>query len=645
MKYMAVAALGALGVVFGDIGTSPLYAFKECFFSPHAHLAPSPANVIGIISLIIWTLFLIVSVKYVMFVMRADHKGEGGIMTLVSLALSKEKNQSPSRYRIMLVLMGIFGAALLYGDGMITPAISVLSAIEGLKEVKGLEGLPGPDGELHGGIDPWIVPITILILITLFAVQRFGTAGVAKIFGPITLLWFLTLSALGLHGICVYDHGILSAFSPHHGVMFVLEHGRESLPVMGAVFLAVTGAEALYADMGHFGLKPIRTGWWFVVMPSLIINYLGQGAWLISKGAELQANNLVNEHTSPFFKLAPGWALIPLVILATMSTIIASQALITGAYSITMQAIQLGYLPRIRILHTSKSERGQIYMPSVNWILMVACIGLVLAFRSSGNLAAAYGIAVTLTMFITTLLFFSVTRHVWGWSAPKALAVCVPFLFVEGVFLYANLLKFIDGGWFPILIGVVIFTLMTTWKRGRSILREKVAAGLLPLTDFVKDIKQSSVTRVGGTAVFMAGNPHVTPLALLHNLKHNKVLHKRVIFLSVVTESAPHVDAADRAVITELGEGCWSIVGHYGYMEEPNVAEVLEVTKSVGFECALNQCTFFLSRETIVPGEKPSMPMWRAKIFGLMSKNAQTATAFFRLPPNRVVELGMQIEF
>ncbi len=629
-KYLAATALAALGVVFGDIGTSPLYALKECFAAHHGHLTgldPTRGNVLGILSMVIWTLTVIVSIKYVMFVMRADHKGEGGIMALVSLALTSKENRS--KHTLVLILMGIFGAALLYGDGMITPAISVLSAVEGLREVNSLAGV----------IDPWIVPITIGILIALFAVQRFGTAGVAKIFGPLTLAWFLTLAVLGIHGIVRYDTGVLVAFSPNYAWDFVAHHSTEAIPVMGSVFLAVTGAEALYADMGHFGLKPIRLGWWFVVMPSLIINYLGQGALILS-------GSVKDAHTSPFFKLAPDWALIPLVILATIATIIASQALITGAYSITMQAIQLGYLPRIRIMHTSKNERGQIYMPSVNWFLMVACIALVLAFKSSGALAAAYGIAVTLTMLITTFLFYFVARNLWGWSRLKACLICAPFLTIEGVFAYANLLKFIDGGWVPILVGVVIFTLMTTWKKGRTILREKIAAGLLPLADFVKDLKGgSSVTRVNGTAVFMAGNPSVTPLALLHNLKHNKILHKRVIFLSVVTETVPHVDKKERATIENLGEGCWSIIGRYGYMEEPNVTEILEITKTVGFGCEVNQCTFFLSRETIVPGTKPSMPMWRAKIFGLLSKNAQSATAFFRLPPNRVVELGMQIEF
>ena len=649
-KYLAGMALAALGVVFGDIGTSPLYALKECF-SKHYALPPTHDNVLGVLSLILWTLTLIVSVKYVMFVMRANHKGEGGIMTLVHLALSNEENRS--KHKVVLVLMGIFGAALLYGDGIITPAISVLSAIEGLKEVPALAPSVMLDAQgkaildmhgdplLHGGIEPWIVPITIAILVGLFCVQRFGTGGVAKIFGPVMLVWFTTLAVLGLRGIFVYDAGVLAAFSPHYAWNFLTQNPAQSLPVMGSVFLAATGAEALYADMGHFGLKPIRVGWLFVAMPALMLNYLGQGAMILS-------GKVPDAHTAPFFKLAPDsfWASVPLVMLATLATVIASQALITGAYSITMQAIQLGYLPRIRILHTSRSERGQIYMPSVNWFLMVACIGLVLSFKSSSNLAAAYGIAVTLTMLITTFLFYFIARNIWGWGWAKASLICTPFVLLESVFAYANLLKVVDGGWFPLLVGLGIFTLMTTWKRGRSILREKIAAGLLPLGDFVKELKGGvTVTRVGGTAVFMAGNPTVTPLALLHNIKHNKVLHKRVIFLSVVTETVPHVEPERRATITDLGEGCWSIVGHYGYMEEPNVADVLAVTKSVGFECPVTQCTFFLSRETIVPGAKRSMPLWRSTIFGLMSKNAQSATAFFRLPPNRVVELGMQVEF
>ena len=649
-KYLAGMALAALGVVFGDIGTSPLYALKECF-SKHYGLAPSPDNVLGVLSMIIWTLTMIVSVKYVMFVMRADHKGEGGIMTLVHLALSNEENRS--KHKVALVLMGIFGAALLYGDGIITPAISVLSAIEGLMEIPALapsllvdahsQVVLDAHGEavMHGGILPWIVPITMVILVGLFAVQRFGTGGVAKIFGPVMLLWFSTLALLGIRGILVYDAGVLAAFSPHYAWNFLTGNPAQALPVMGSVFLAATGAEALYADMGHFGLKPIRLGWLAVAMPALMLNYLGQGAMILS-------GKVADAHTAPFFKLAPDslWASVPLVALATLATVIASQALITGAYSITMQAIQLGYLPRIRILHTSKDERGQIYIPSVNWFLMVACIGLVLAFKSSSNLAAAYGIAVTLTMLITTFLFYFIARNLWGWGWAKAMLICTPFVILESLFAYANLLKIVDGGWFPLLVGLGVFTLMTTWKRGRTILREKIAAGLLPLGDFVRELKGgASVTRVGGTAVFMAGNPNVTPLALLHNIKHNKVMHKRVIFLSIVTETVPHVEPSRRATITNLGEGCWSIIGHYGFLEVPHVSEVLEVTKSVGFECPVNQCTFFLSRETIVPGAKRSMPLWRSTIFGVMSKNAQSATAFFRLPPNRVVELGMQVEF
>lgn len=631
LKYVAVSALAALGVVFGDIGTSPLYALKECF-SPHtamvAHGAAGPAasDVLGIVSLILWTIIAIVSVKYVVFVMRADHKGEGGIMALVSLA---GEGASESKRRVVLLLLGIFGAALLYGDGIITPAISVLSAVEGLREV---------DAVKHHIGDGVVVSITIAILIGLFAFQRFGTAGVARIFGPVMLLWFTALGLLGLRGLYVYGPGVIAAFNPVHGARFLVDHvsnghGASVLAVMGSVFLAVTGAEALYADMGHFGLRPIRAGWWVMVMPCLMLNYLGQGSMLMASP---------EAHTNPFFKLAPEWASVPLVLLATAATVIASQALITGAYSITMQAIQLGYLPRIRILHTSKHERGQIYMPAVNWFLMIACIGLVLQFRNSGALAAAYGIAVTLTMLITTFLFYSIARRRWGWSTAKTSLVCAPFLLVEGVFAFANLLKFMDGGWFPILVGLAIFTLMTTWKKGRSILREKLAAALLPLDAFVSDVKNSKVTRVSGTAVFMSGNVHATPLALLHNLKHNKVLHKRVIFLSVVTETVPHVEKERRASVEDLGEGCWRIVGRYGYMEEPDVQEVLEITKTVGFECPMTQCTFFLSRETIIAGS--AMPVWRSKIFSLLSKNALPATAFFRLPPNRVIELGMQIE-
>lgn len=622
-------AIAALGVVFGDIGTSPLYALKECFAASHGLDPGSHTNVLGVLSMIIWAIILIVTVKYVVFVMRADHKGEGGVMALVSKALSNEQNRS--RHTVVLVLLGIFGASLLYGDGMITPAISVLSAVEGLKEVEAL----------RGSIDHWIVPITIGIIVGLFSMQRFGTAGVARIFGPVMLVWFSVLALLGIHGIIAYDSSVLAAISPHYAWNFLTHHAGQSIPVMGSVFLAVTGAEALYADLGHFGLKPIRMSWSWVVMPALVLNYLGQGALILS-------GKVPDAHANPFFKLAPDlpFAPIALVLLATVATVIASQALISGTYSITMQGIQLGYLPRIRILHTSKLERGQIYIPSVNWFLMFACIGLVLAFRSSGNLASAYGIAVSLTMLITSALFYFVACNVWNWGWAKAALCCMPFIFLEFVFASANLLKVIDGGWFPLLVGIGIFTLMTTWKRGRAILRENLAAAMLPMEEFTRELKSGvSVTRVSGTAVFMAGNPSVTPLALLHNIKHNKVLHKRVIFLSIVTETIPHVDPGQRAAISEIGDGCWSIIGHYGYMEEPNVGEVLEITKTVGFECPINECTFFLSRETIVPGPKHKMAAWRGKIFGIMSRNAQSATAFFRLPPNRVVELGMQIEF
>ncbi|MDR2981680.1 MAG: potassium transporter Kup [Puniceicoccales bacterium] len=623
-KYTLGLSLGALGVVFGDIGTSPLYAMKECY--AESHIMPTPENILGILSLIIWTLAVIVTGKYVLLVMRADHKGEGGIMALVSLAFFKEKKSSS--LRTVLVLLGVFGAALLYGDGMITPAISVLSAVEGLQEV-------------NSGLSPWILPITVSILVALFAVQKIGTGKVGKIFGPVMLLWFLTLGAMGVYGLCVHTWKPLLAFSPYYAIQFLTTHPlMESLPVMGAVFLAVTGAEALYADMGHFGLKPIRWAWCFLAMPMLVLNYLGQGALLLAapegRVAEMAAH--------PFFKLAPAPLILPLVILATLATVIASQALITGTYSITMQAIQLGFLPRLKIAHTSRMERGQIYMAPVNWFLMVCCVGLVLAFQSSGNLAAAYGIAVTMTMLITTILFFFVMKDIWKWSAWKCVAICVPFACIELVFFFSNALKVGHGGWFPILVGLGIFVLMTTWRRGRHVLHERLKTTFLPLDLFLADLKQSNIHRVPGTAIFMSGNANVTPLALLHNLKHNRVLHKRVIILSILTEAVPHIDSEERASIVDLGDGFYKILGHYGYMEEPDVMEVLSVSEKCGFKCNINEITFFLSRETIIHAEKPAMPIWREKIFALLNRNALPATAFFKLPPNRVVELGMQIE-
>lgn len=612
--------IGALGVVYGDIGTSPLYAVRECFHGPHA-LRPTPDNIIGILSLIVWSLIIIVTIKYLIFVMRADNKGEGGILSLLALAFPDVKKKTPSRKLNILLAAGVFGAALLYGDGMITPAISVLGAIEGLEVATPV-------------LKPYIVPVTVAILFGLFSVQRLGTGKVGFFFGPITGLWFLTIGTLGVVQI-LREPGVFESFMPWHAVEFFFHNGWDGFVVLGSVVLVVTGAEALYADMGHFGKRPIRYAWFAIVFPALLLNYLGQGALLL-RDSSAAAN--------PFYKMAPGWALIPLVILATAAACIASQALISGAYSLTMQAIQLGYSPRLQIDHTSAEEKGQIYLPKINWILMVCSIGLVLGFRSSSNLASAYGIAVTLTMIITNVLFYFTARYVWGWSTAKAMTLCIFFFIVEAVFCAANLLKIPHGGWFPLAVAAVVFTLMATWKTGRSLLGQRLRAGTFPLTMFLEEIEKSPPQRVKGTAIFLSGNAEGTPMALLHNLKHNKVLHERVAVLTILTAETPHVDQEERVEIEEPQPNFFRIIGKFGFMEDPNVPDLLAICEEKGLHFKPNDTTYFLSRETVIPSRKPGMMMWRERLFALMSRNAQSATAFFRIPPNRVVELGLQVE-
>jgi KUP system potassium uptake protein len=618
--YTAGLAIGALGVVYGDIGTSPLYTLRECFHGEHA-ITVSPANIMGVLSLIFWSLFIIVSVKYLMFVTRAANKGEGGILSLLALSFPDRNRSKQSRYRMMLVGMGVFGAALLYGDGMITPCISILGAIEGLNVVT-------------DSFETFIVPITIAILVILFSVQRFGTERVGVVFGPITGIWFITIAGLGIKGIWARPE-ILGSISPHHAVDFFIRNGRHGFVVLGAVFLCVTGAEALYADMGHFGRKPIKLAWFSVVLPALLLNYLGQGALLLD---DPSAN------VNPFYRLAPRWMLYPLVALATAAAVIASQALISGAYSLTMQAIQLGYSPRLEIDHTSSHQRGQIYMPRVNWFLMISCIAMVIGFKNSSNMAAAYGIAVTLTMLITTVLFFFAARRLWRWSTSKALMLCAIFFAVEAAFFGANFLKIAHGGWVPLLIGVMIFTMMSTWKRGRALLGERLKTSSLPIQMFLDDIAQNPPRHVSGTAVFLAGNAEGTPLALLHNLKHNKVMHERVVVMTLSTSDTPYVDPEDRLKVEKSREGFYRVRAFLGYMEEPSVPDVMRECAKHGLEFDYEQTTFFLSRETIIPSSKPGMWLWRERIFAYLSRNAQPATAFFRLPANRVVELGMQIE-
>lgn len=616
--YTRALALTALGIVYGDIGTSPIYALRESFVEEH-EVAVSISNVFGVLSLVFWALVIVICIKYLVFVLRADNRGEGGILALTSLVTPVGNSQGG---RKMLIMLGLFATALLYGDGMITPAISVLSAVEGLAVATEF-------------FEPYVIPITVAILISLFAFQRHGTARVGKVFGPITLLWFVTLAVLGIWNI-IRHPTILAAVNPIYAVRFFAHNGLSGVLVLGSVFLVVTGGEALYADMGHFGKRPIRLAWFGVVLPALLLNYFGQGALLIANPAAV---------SNPFFLMAPGWALYPVVVIATIATVIASQALISGSYSLTMQAVQLGYSPRLDIQHTSAQEKGQIYIPAINWALMVACIGLVLGFRSSSNLAAAYGVAVTTTMVATTILFFVVTRERWRWSLPVAIMIGGVFFVVDVAFWGANLLKIPHGGWFPLVVGAIVFTLLTTWKKGRQILAKRMKARTLPIDEFVKNILDHPPTRVPGTAVYMYSSPAGTPPALLHNLKHNKVLHSRVVFLSVVTDEIPYVEPESRHEVRTLHEGIHVVTLHYGFMEDADVPAALTATDEAGLRLNRMETSYFLGRETLIASRRgKGMAIWREKLFAMMSNNARSAASFFRLPPNQVVELGAQVE-
>ena len=606
--------LTAIGVVYGDIGTSPLYAMRECFFGSH----PVPLtqdNVLGVLSLIVYALLLVISVKYIAIVMRADNQGEGGILALTALIRG-----GTGTTRTALVLLGIFGAALLYGDGMITPAITVLSAVEGLKVATPL-------------FEKSIVPLAVVILIVVFAIQRHGTHRVGRLFGPVMVGWFATIALLGVVWIAKYPD-VLVAVDPRHGIRFLIENRFTGFAVLGAVFLVVTGGEALYADMGHFGARPIRVAWFAVVLPALLLNYFGQGARLLH----------APQTREPFFELAPAWALLPLVVLATAAAIIASQALISGAFSLTRQAIQLGYAPRLTVEHTSSWEMGQIYVPQVNWFLAFCTIFIVIGFRSSGALAAAYGIAVGMTMIITALLLHVIAVERWRWPLPAALAVTTTFLVIDLTFFSANLLKVVQGGWLPIAIGITIFTLMTTWKTGRRIVAERLMARAYPLEAFVTAVRAAPPTRVPGTAIFMTAQPTGTPAALVHNLRYNKMLHEHVVVLTVATVPTPHVAMDQRVTVTAMGASIYNARIQYGFMEDPDVPEVLGHLRLAGVPIDQDDVTFFLGRETIVVGRRKGMAVWREKLFVLMARNAVRATAFFRLPPERVVELGVQVE-
>jgi KUP system potassium uptake protein len=619
-RRLASLTLLAMGIVYGDIGTSPLYAIRECFHGLH-RVAPSHANVLGVLSLIFWSLIIVVTLKYQVYVLGFHNRGEGGILALMGLARGI-RAQRPG-LRAILVVLGVFGASLLYGDGMITPAISVLSAIEGLEVATPF-------------FKPYVLPVTIVILILLFLFQRRGTAGVGSVFGPVVLVWFATIAVLGVRGI-LWEPSVLSAMNPQHAIRFFTTNGVQAFLVLGAVFLVTTGGEALYADLGHFGERPIRIGWFFLVGPCLLLNYFGQGALLIRHPEAAH---------SPFYLLAPIWALYPLVALAAMATVIASQAIISGVFSLTRQAIQLGYLPRMEVVHTSGTAMGQIYLPAVNRAVMVATIALVLGFRTSTNLAAAYGVAVSTTMVITTILAYFVSRDLLGWSPLTAGAVTAALLVVDLAFFGANMFKVADGGWFPLVIAAIMFTLMTTWRRGRQVLYQRLREGSLTSKRFIESLQRHVPVRVPGTAVFLSHLSGHIPDSLLHSLKHYKVLHEQVLILTVVADEISRVDERERVSVEPLGEGLFRVVGRYGYMEHVDIPKLLEgITDEELKPINPMDTTYILGvHRLIVTRRQSGMAMWRERVFASMMKNATSASNFFGLPPNRVVELGTQTE-
>jgi KUP system potassium uptake protein len=604
--------LTAIGVVYGDIGTSPLYTIRECFFGSHS-VPPTYENVLGVLSLILYALFIVVSVKYIVVVMRADNQGEGGILALTSLL-------PPGK--TVLVLLGIFGSALLYGDGMITPAITVLGAIEGLEVATPL-------------FSPYVLPLSVAIIVGIFVIQQYGTHRVGGLFGPIMVIWFVVITVLGIAGI-LREPAVLGALDPSHAVIFFRDNGWTGYTVLGAVVLAVTGGEALYADMGHFGKRPIRIAWFGLVLPALVLNYFGQGALLLT--------SVPGAVTNPFYQLAPAWALFPMVVIATLAAIIASQALISGAFSLTRQAIQLGFAPRLDIEHTSSREMGQVYVPQVNWTLAICTILIVIGFRTSGALASAYGVAVTLTMVITAMLLHVVMIERWKWPVAAAWCVTSLFLAVDFALLGANLLKIVDGGWLPIVVAVAGFTLMTTWKTGRRLMAERLTARATPLEIFMAAVVTDPPVRVPGTAVFMTAQPQGTPPALAHNVRHNKVLHEHVVVLTARTAQVPYVSRADQVAVEPLGHNVYNVRVQYGFMQDPDIPEALQDARDKGLVIDPDDVTFFLGRETIIVTHRRGMAIWREKLFVLMARNAVRATAFFRLPPERVVELGVQVE-
>ena len=636
-KRLLGLSIAALGIVYGDIGTSPLYALKEGFVGHHQYV-PTRENVYGLLSLITWALIIVVSIKYLVLIMRADNKGEGGMMSLLALVLQQERRTEDRRRRALLVLLGIFGTALLFGDGMITPSISVLSAIEGLK-------IATP------AFENYVIPITLAILIGLFSVQRFGTARVGGLFGPITLVWFITIGVLGLMEIVREPH-ILTALSPHHAVEFFVNNGANGFFVLGAVVLAVTGAEALYADMGHFGKRPIRVAWFCVALPALLLNYYGQGA-LVLRDPSTDVN--------PFYLLAPRGFLYPLVVIATLATIVASQAMISGGYSLAQQCMQLGYSPRLSIIHTSYRQAGQIYVPEVNKLIATGCILLVLSFQTSDNLTAAYGIAVTGAFAITSVLYAVLARQRWNWPIIAIVGFLFVFLFSDLTLFAANAIKLASGGWVTMLIAIGVFTIMSTWKTGRTMLNRILQAGSLPLDLFLTDVERKKPPRVPGTAVFMTSSADGVPVVLLHHLKHNKVLHEQVVLMSIKTEEIPEIFSEERLTLEKLDHGFFRVAARYGFMETPDVPEILYRLRQAGLKARQNDTTFYLGRERVLISDRRrgpragtrtapddmemNMSRWRKKLFVFLQRNAKSATEFFGIPPNRVVELGAQVEF
>jgi KUP system potassium uptake protein len=633
-RAIAAASLGALGVVYGDIGTSPLYAIKECLawhpegaFSPHA-VEPHLANTLGVLSLMLWSLVLVICVKYVLFVLRADNKGEGGILALAALVTGKD-GERPGHYLAIPLLLGLFGTGLLFGDGVITPAISVLGAMEGLSEQS-------------PALADFVVPATVVILVGLFMVQRFGTGRIGVAFGPIIMVWFLAIGAIGLRWILV-DPRVLEAVNPAHGVAFLAHNGWHGFMIVGLVFLVVTGGEALYADMGHFGKTPIRLAWFTVALPALLLNYFGQGALMISN----PPGTIRNPFYSAAEQLHVGGVslLIPMLVMSMLAAIIASQALISGVFSITRQAMQLGFWPRLTVVHTSADVEGQIYIPEMNWLLMAGTIAVVLQFGSSSGLAAAYGIAVTGTMAITSILYYLVCRRRWEYSAPRALAFLIPFLIIDLAFFSANAIKFFAGGWFPLAIGVIVFAIMTTWWRGRVELARIMESGAVPTDLFLADLEASPLPRVEGTAVFMSSSHDNVPNVVLHHVKHNRVLHQQVILCSVATEPVPWVSSQRSLEVKPLGQGLYRLVARCCFMQQPDVPKIIARCVARGDIAAQPMTTtYYLGRQTLLVSGRSKMARWRKIVFSFLSRNSRPPTSFFNLPPNRVVELGLQIE-